>query len=256
MSTRGPARRERTPRRFPRPTGALAHRDRARAAGPGGVFAGLAAEGSEPRSARRPGAARGMVAAAMLLSFGCTGATEDRTTTVDPGRPAPAAATQPARPARLRCDEAVDMSAAKGCVTEILGCGSSVRGTTEGGSSVVDNDRYVSAFCFPRTNGHHDGPERGYRLPVPDRTDVVVKLESPCVDLDLVALAWDSDGGCPTEDLLLSECEAATGTGGGEVHLQVFNAREYFLVVDGKNGVVGPYSLSVSCRPLRDPDEG
>lgn len=140
---------------------------------------------------------------------------------------------------------------ARGCLSGALACGSKVSGNTLGGDSSWDDEFYASAFCFP-VGGHHSGAERVYTLTAPADTQVTLKLTSTCVDLDLVAVAWDYDGRCPTPKHLVGECEADNGRGlGGSVKIQAFHERQYLVGVDGKDGAVGPFELEVECVPLR-----
>lgn len=139
----------------------------------------------------------------------------------------------------------------RSCLTGALTCGATVSGNTLGGDSAWDDEFYASAFCFP-VGGHHSGAERVYTLTAPADTQVTVRLTSTCVDLDLVMVAWDYDGRCPTPKHLVGECEADASRGpAGTVKIQAFNERQYLVGVDGKDGAVGPYELSVECVPLR-----
>jgi hypothetical protein len=139
----------------------------------------------------------------------------------------------------------------RNCISGALACGSTITGTTLGGDSAWGDEFYATEFCFP-TGDHHDGAERVYTLTAPENTQVTIDLRSDCVDLDLIALAWDYEGTCPTEKHLIPECEADSRKGGfGTVKIQSFSERQYLVAVDGKRGAVGPFTLSVSCTPLR-----
>lgn len=177
------------------------------------------------------------------------------TSAAAPAQPHAAGAPSKAGPP-LGCDEAPATPSPRGCVTgDVLSCDSVVTGTTAGGDAVIDNDFYVHAFCFPRSDGHHNGPERVYRVLVPEYQQATITLDSPCVDLDLVAVAYDWAGTCPSEEALVSECEANTRRSGGKLRIDVFNPREYLVIVDGKDGAVGPYTLDVKCTPIRRPGD-
>jgi len=148
----------------------------------------------------------------------------------------------------LVCDETPG-APPSGCISGTLTCGSTVAGTTRGGDSLVSDPFYAGSFCFP-AGDRHDGAERVYLFEAPANQDVTVRLESDCVDLDLAAVAWNYDGRCPTENHLVPECESSGARGGGSVRLNVFNARDYLLVVDGKQRATGTFRLSVECTPL------
>lgn len=162
----------------------------------------------------------------------------------------------PAAKAPAKCGPAPAMPASNACVgATVLTCGSSVTGTTEGGTSQLANPRYVQAFCFPASVHDHDGPERAYRLDVPDHQEATVTLTSACVDLDVMVMAWSDGDRCPGDAELISECEADVDRGGGSLKIDVFNSRSYTVVVDGAAGVAGPYTLGVTCKPIRRPGD-
>ncbi len=124
-----------------------------------------------------------------------------------------------------------------------------------GGDSAWDDTFYATEFCIP-TGDHHSGAERVYTLTAPENTQVTIQLASDCVDLDLIALAWDYEGTCPTAKHLIPECEADSKKGGyGTIKIQSFAERRYLVAVDGKRGAVGPFTLSVACAPLRPLEE-
>ncbi len=148
----------------------------------------------------------------------------------------------------LVCDETPG-APASGCISGTLTCGSAVTGTTRGGESNQGDPFYAAAFCFP-SGDRHDGAERVYLLEAPPHMDVQVKLDSPCVDLDVAAVAWNYDGRCPTENHPVPECEGSNARGGGTLRLNTFQARDYLVFVDGKNGAEGNFRLAVSCTPL------
>lgn len=154
-------------------------------------------------------------------------------------------------PALPECATEVVPIAPRNCLSGALACGSTLTDTTLGGDSAWDDKFYATEFCMP-TGDHHSGAERVYTLTAPENTQVTVNLYSDCVDLDLIALAWDYEGACPTEKHLVPECEADSKKGGnGTIKIQSFAQREYLVAVDGKRGAVGPFSLTVTCAPLR-----
>lgn len=149
------------------------------------------------------------------------------------------------------CAAAGVPTAPRNCISGALTCGSTITDTTLGGDSAWDDKFYATAFCMP-TGGHHSGAERVYTLAAPENSQVTLNLYSDCVDLDLVALAWDYAGSCPTDKHLVPECEADAKKGGnGTIKIQTFAPRQYLVAVDGKGGAVGPFSLTVTCAPLR-----
>jgi len=156
------------------------------------------------------------------------------------------AATTPA----LDCDSTYDQPTPDRCLSGTIKCGDTIEGTTEGGQSLWDDAFYSAKFCMPAGNRHH-GAERVYRLDVPESQDVRIKLQSDCVDLDVVAVAWAYDGSCPTEAHIVNECEGDDHEGGGRIRINTFRARTYLVGVDGKDGATGPFRLSVACTDLK-----
>jgi hypothetical protein len=152
------------------------------------------------------------------------------------------------------CSSSGEAAPAHACLSGELSCGSVVTGTTMGGDSAWDDGFYSQAFCFP-SGDRHSGSERVYSLALPKNTEATVTLQSDCVDLDLVVLAWHYEGSCPNIGHPIAECEGDNKRGGGQVKLQSFNTRDYLVGIDGKGGAVGPYTLRVDCRDLRPPEE-
>lgn len=148
----------------------------------------------------------------------------------------------------LNCDETPGAPPSS-CISGTLTCGGTVAGTTRGGDSNVSDPFYAGAFCFP-SGDRHDGAERVYLLEAPPQMDVQVNLDSPCADLDIAAVAWNYDGRCPTENHPVPECEGSNARGGATLRLNTFQARDYLIFVDGKDGAEGNFRLQVSCTPL------
>jgi hypothetical protein len=203
------------------------------------------------RVAKRPGEGRAQrggrpfLLALAVVAVGCDQVLlqVDRVTEMVGG--SRAAAGRP----KLDCNARYDTASPRGCLTGELICGDVVQGTTVGGESNFDDAFYAGAFCFP-PGERHSASERVYRFSAPQDTQVTVTLDSPCADLDLAVVAWKYEGTCPVAQSPIAECEGETSPGGGSVVIQVFNPRDYIVAVDGKDGVTGPYQLSVSCTPL------
>lgn len=135
-----------------------------------------------------------------------------------------------------------------GCVTQTLQCGSSILDSNHGGTGNFSDDFYRKKFCQPFTYAY-DGPERVYSFKVPVATDADIWLDSDCEDLDLMAFVWDYEGSCPTINHMISVCEADAERGGGHVRITTLNnPSEYLVVVDGKEGVTGPFRLTIECK--------
>lgn len=149
----------------------------------------------------------------------------------------------------LPCDADVPREEPHNCISGELTCGSVIEGTTEGGDAFWKDDFYSTNFCFP-AGDDRSGPERVYLMKVGAKKDVRIRLDSDCVDLDVAAIAWEYEGTCPTVSHHVAECEANGRKGGGEVRLNTFNARDYLVVVEGKNKASGPFRLTVTCGDL------
>jgi hypothetical protein len=181
----------------------------------------------------------------LFLLAGC----RDATVAFDKVRKAAAAAKEEMTTPPMPCDAKVDDDPPNACLSGTLNCGETLEGTTVNGETNWSDDFYAGAFCFP-AGDNREGPERVYLLKAPANQDIDIKLQSDCVDLDLVALAWTYEGTCPGVNHLVPECEGDAKPGGGRVRLNTFKERDYLVAVEGKHGATGPFRLTVECRPL------
>ena len=135
------------------------------------------------------------------------------------------------------------------CAPEIV-----IEDTTRGGKSRFDDDFYQKGWCTPQRNDYEDSPEAIYQLRVPPNTQVDLRLDSNCADLDLAAMSWESST-CPTPKhatTIQKECEMNTKAAGGTLRLTtVKNAQTYLIAVDGKNGDYGNFRLTINCGAYR-----
>ena len=150
---------------------------------------------------------------------------------------------------RSPCDAEVDDKAPSGCMSGLLQCGQTIEGTTKNGNSDYNDAFYSNKFCFP-AGDDRSGPERVYLFHAPAQQDILLKLQSDCVDLDIAAIAWSGDGSCPTENHLTPECEGQNHIGSDRVRLNTFKERDYVVVVEGKQGASGTFRLTADCVPL------
>lgn len=141
-----------------------------------------------------------------------------------------------------------------GCIYKRLECNSVVEDTTRGGKNHFDDDFYQQGFCTPQRNNYEKSPEAIYQLRVAPNTQVDMRLDSNCADLDLVAMAWDETR-CPTPQhatTIQKECEMDTKDGGGTLRVTtVTNPQTYLIAVDGKQGAYGNFRLTVNCKLYR-----
>ncbi len=92
------------------------------------------------------------------------------------------------------------------------------------------------------------GGEVYYRLDSPITGHIVAHLTHAAdLDLDLLVLGADGDGGCaPMDCRAASQSMGATET---QVEVSVKNDQTYYLVVDGVNGASAGYTLRLECTP-------
>lgn len=141
------------------------------------------------------------------------------------------------------------------CVDATLRCGDSIVGTTRGAASRWGEDAYVNWYCFPLPDGDYAGGEVVYDFQHPGDKDVTITLESPCEELDLIALRWafwDNDGECPSEQsTLAADCEADDSRGDGVVELPEIpdgTPYHYLVAVEGPEPVDSLYRITVDCQ--------
>lgn len=138
------------------------------------------------------------------------------------------------------------------CVTTEVYCGENVIGTTKGGLTNFDSDDYTAWFCSGVPD-KYKGPERVFLFEHPgDSDNVDITLTSECDDLDLFVFQWEywtSEAYCPSEANAISNCDDATGNGGGTVRIWDNRASHYFIVIDGKEMVEDQFKLYIDCDP-------
>ena len=129
--------------------------------------------------------------------------------------------------------------------TEVLTCGSQVQGRNDQAGST----NLVSSYAC--SNRNESGPEVTYRFDPPGNGTMTDTLDfseigadglrhtpHPTPDLDLFALNA-SGSGCQSKD-----CQAF---GDNQLTVPVRSGQPVYLAVDGHNGAVGDYTLSVRC---------
>ncbi len=134
------------------------------------------------------------------------------------------------------------------CITASLSCGDEIVGTTVGGTTYFDGDRYIHSYCFPTTEDSHRGPDRVYAFNLPAGNEATVTLDSPCAELDLAALRWENVSRCPQGNESISECEGNKRHGGGSVSFWNDKPARYLIIVDGDGDKGAGFELKVSCR--------
>jgi len=118
-----------------------------------------------------------------------------------------------------------------------ISCGTSTSEKTLGASPSIE----VYA-CSERVE---NGPETYHRFSAPKSGKVTIELSEMSADLDLIVLAAGPSGGCDPR----GQCVAASTSSGVQEAL-TFSAeggQDYFIVVDGRDGAAGTYTLQVRC---------
>ena len=154
----------------------------------------------------------------------------------------------------LACDPAFPTASPSGCVIQTITCGDQVEGNTASGRFNWGDDFYQKAFCTPQRHDYDDSPEAIYMLKVPGDVQADIRLESPCADLDLVAVGWNDATTCPTvaHTIRIVECEMGTKGGSDSVRMTtVEKPQSYLIGVDGKNGATGNFRITVKCSTYR-----
>lgn len=137
------------------------------------------------------------------------------------------------------------------CVTATVGCGDTIVGHTRGGVDQFPTAAWEQHFCWPATVDHDSGDERVYRLDLPDgEWRASVWLDSPCADLDLMALRHHGDT-CPTLGHTVPQCESMLKEGPVGEHIELVSQGKasWYLVVEGRGAAEGAFALQVECRP-------
>jgi hypothetical protein len=119
-----------------------------------------------------------------------------------------------------------------------LDCSSYNKTTTGSTSGTGMLDTYKCAGATGLT-----GPEEAYPFKVTTERDVTLSLTGTSSDLDLMVLAGKFCTG-------VADCVASANTVGVGDEMLTFHATantDYTIVIDGRNGALGSYTLNISC---------
>jgi hypothetical protein len=146
------------------------------------------------------------------------------------------------------CDDPPEPATAdSACISGTLECGSTVIGTTEGGTTNLTGADYASFWaCAVVGTSSYQGPERHYEFQHPGTGTVTITLDTPCEDLDLFAMRWES-ASCMQSGLSILECEGDVSSGGGSFEIWNNEPGRYVVVVEGANGEEAPFEIGARC---------
>jgi len=131
--------------------------------------------------------------------------------------------------------------------TDSLGCEQSIVSTTEGGSTVLSGADYASFWaCAVVGTSEYQGSERMFELDHPGDGWIQIDLDTPCTDLDIFAMRWESNS-CVQSGISILECEGGIG-GDNSVRMWNNEPARYVVVVEGPSGQEEPFGLSMTCE--------
>ena len=150
------------------------------------------------------------------------------------------------------CEVSTPAHSGASCIFDLIGCGSSVRATTEGGSVALDAEFYESAYCFIPEPDDYGAAERVYELVLDGGGEPItatITLDAPCGELSLAAFYWPEGDSCPQGSAhSVSVCEGKPASDGSSVLLYATgeDPARYLVAVDGQ--AEAAFELSVSCE--------
>lgn len=116
------------------------------------------------------------------------------------------------------------------------GCGFNYSGNNQFGNSNVTT--------YSCTGFSESGPEDVFRLVLASTSNVDIVMDTDGGDLDLFLLASCDEGDCIAFSAAIEH---------EEIHEKCLPAGEYFVVVDGYNGTIANYSISINCTDCTPP---
>lgn len=194
------------------------------------------------------------VCIAVPVALGCGGFLGDKqegTTTTHVPSSSPSPVVMPSETSGSDCGEPFPTPAVNGCVVGRISCGETIQASTHEGRMNFGDDFYVYHFCTPQRHDYDESPEIAYMLNVPGDKKAIATVSSDCADLDVAIMSWDDADSCPRDEgRRLNECEMRPTRNSASV-ATVTTAQEYMVVVDGRNGSSGNFSLTVECVDYR-----
>ena len=138
------------------------------------------------------------------------------------------------------------------CFTGTIECGQTIIGHTKGGVDRYNTRFYEQNFCWPGTINRNGGDERVYKFSFPDNGKWIgkVTLDTPCADLDVVAMTWDKST-CPTASTNVAECDSKRRAGTSrEVADLITDGKwqDWAIIVEGIGDEEGAFALTMQCK--------
>lgn len=132
------------------------------------------------------------------------------------------------------------------CVTAALTCGETVQGTLAGGSTAFDNQyEHPFEWCSGHSTGDDlDGPERVYRLDVPEGIRTVTPRLASCETAQL--LWYQTSEVCPSTRVNCSYV-GASGATDQTTDILLGDSGVIWFVVEQLQGDPGNFALTVDC---------
>lgn len=135
------------------------------------------------------------------------------------------------------------------CTTDQVYCGDLLRATTVGGSTVYDTEEYNAAGIATNSEDW-SAPERAYYLRQPQGQTMRITWWGPCADMDIaVCQGWECADPLEIQQNDCSALLTATGDGGfyRDFPAPGAGARDWEIVVDGRDGDVGNFAVLIEC---------
>jgi hypothetical protein len=135
------------------------------------------------------------------------------------------------------------------CVTDVLRCGPEKFSSTKGTVSAFGRVEYGAWGSVGGPDVAFNGGERVFAFNHPGGGDVSVVLQSPCENLDLIAVswAWGDLATCPTASDLPTLFQASQNPGDDMLVLTATEPTPFLIFVDGPPAKEANFKLSASC---------
>jgi len=141
------------------------------------------------------------------------------------------------------------------CFTDFISCGDQILRTTGGGTTFYNNEMYTDWYNMNSKNADYEGEERAFYFLHPgDGSSAVIRLESPCEDMDLLYFrtyelgdCYESTGNCPA---CSSDNDLSDEDYWQDERMEIFdtNSNPYLIIVESAENLDAPFVLTVECN--------